>query len=362
MSEAALRTRVNALEVDLEFTQQERDEARAQARGRDRTSTFSYASVGESGVRPKLERPPKFNGGYAELENVTHWIDQIEEYLETCSCQVEQYPQFARTYMGHVVQTWMAATFPKGEPRPTWDQLKEALIKRFLPPDHEEQLERKFEKVKQGKRTYDAYVEYFQTLNASLISAQLPISEKRKVRMFVKGISMEADRLYVLQSKPTCLNDCYQAVNVIKQTKTLAVDSEGTMSGARFRGYRRHSPPRKRLDKLQGEEKKKAMKEGRCIGCGKAGHWISVCPDLKKTLRMTIDKMLAQRLKEGTSPKQKGGKKFKTLKELGWEDEEASGSSAEEPEPEEDDDDDDVPIMPEEGDSGSEEGNESPGP
>jgi hypothetical protein len=59
------------------------------------------------------------------------------------------------------------------------------------------------------------------------------------------------------------------------------------------------------MKKLEGEAKRKAWEEGRCLGCGEKGHLIATCP--KVLYAKLILKHLNQALKEGY--KQKGAKK-----------------------------------------------------
>ncbi len=61
------------------------------------------------------------------------------------------------------------------------------------------------------------------------------------------------------------------------------------------------------MKKLEGEAKRKAWEEGRCLGCGEKGHLIAICPKVRYAKR--ILKRLDRALKEGYKPK--GDKKDK---------------------------------------------------
>ncbi len=316
---ARLRTRLNALQVELEFTKMERDALATPAGGGRRSqgarmSGFSNMSLQEHGVRAKLERPPKFLGGYAELQNVTHWIAEMEEYLTACGCGRDQFCSFAKSYMGPTVKDWMAARFPRSKVPPTWEELTKALLDRFLAADHEELLEIKLERARQGKRDYNTYIEYFQVLDAAIITSNLMISEIRKVRRFIKGLTVERDRYSLLEKRPTTLDQCYTALLAVKQAKEQSGLNPPSSTGYRPQTYpdqKRHASPMKRsLNRLEGREKDQARKEGRCLNCGKAGHWIKECPDMKKTFK----KMVAQELKkQANKGVRRQPKKFKQL-------------------------------------------------
>jgi hypothetical protein len=61
------------------------------------------------------------------------------------------------------------------------------------------------------------------------------------------------------------------------------------------------------LRKLEGEAKRKAWEEGRCLGCGEKGHLIATCPKVRYAKR--ILKRLDLALKEAKEEKKdKGGK------------------------------------------------------
>ena len=364
---ARLKTKINALQVELEFMKMERDALATPAGGGRRSqgarmSGLSNMSLQEHGVRAKLERPSKFLGGYAELQNVTHWIAEMEEYLVACGCGRDQFCSFAKSYMGPTVKDWMAARFPRTKDPPTWEDLTKALLERFLVADHEELLEIKLERARQGKRDYNTYIEYFQVLDAAITTSNLMISEVRKVRRFIKGLTVERDRYSLLEKRPTTLDQCYTALLAVKQAKEQSGLNPSSSTGYKPQAYsdqRRHaSPMRRSLNKLEGREKDQARKEGRCLNCGKAGHWIKECPDMKKTFK----KMVAQELKKQTSKDAKRKpKRFRQLKVDTSEGEDSSGGEGEK-------EDEETSDLSEEGDSEDEdrgdserEGNDSPG-
>ncbi len=362
-----LKTRINALETERDFLVAEKVELEAQAARQNRRSQggrmsgISTNSLQEHGVRPKLEKPSKFLGGYAELQNITHWIAEMEEYLEACGCTKDQFCSFAKSYMGPTVRDWMTARFPRTKASPTWDELVKALLERFLVADHEELLEIKFERARQGTRDYDTYIEYFQVLDAAIVTSQLVIAESRKVRRFIKGLTSERDRYSLLEKRPSTLASCYTALMAVKQAREQSGASPFSQMGRRQQlspeGGRQASPLRRSLNKLQGKEKDQARKEGRCLNCGKAGHWIKECPDMKKTFKQMVAKEFKRRANKEVK---RTHRRFNQLK-LGTSEEDRSSEEDAETGEEDSSDSSEEEIEKRGGDADSEaEGNDSP--
>ena len=111
------------------------------------------------------------------------------------------------------------------------------------------------------------------------------------------------------------------------------------------------------MRKLEGEAKRKAWEEGRCLGCGEKGHMIATCPKVRYAKRVL--KRLDRALKEGYRPKEdkkdKGGKPKRHLRVSATK--EGSGEDSDPSEAEDED--------PSEGSSSGEDhgesGNDSPG-
>lgn len=111
------------------------------------------------------------------------------------------------------------------------------------------------------------------------------------------------------------------------------------------------------MKKLEGEAKRKAWEEGRCLGCGEKGHLIATCPKVRYAKR--ILKRLDRALKEGYRPKEekkdKGGKPKRHLRVSATKEgseEDSDPSEAEEEDPSE---------GSSSGEDKGESGNDSPG-
>lgn len=282
--------------------------------------------------RPKLERPPMFNGEYAEEYNVLNWLAQVERYLTQTKVKLMDWSDYARSYMGKHAQAWMDAEFALTSP--PWTTLSPALKDRFLPPDHAIRVEIKFETTVQGEKSLTGYVEAFQKISAALTYAKVVMGEDRKVLQFIRGLNSHGDRRFLLEKSPKTLQEAYKAITILRQAKTLA--SSYRPMGRRGQGNPRDDPDyeERKLRMLKGKAKEKAWAEGLCLGCGEAGHLVAACPVLNKKLRKL--KAMAKWSKKNTSSTTatKGTKK-KRFRKL------ESKSDSEEEESDDDEEDED---------------------
>lgn len=307
-----------------------------------RYSTMSTTSEVEtsSRQRPKLEKPLSFDGDYSPVQNVLNWVSSVEKYLRICQTDEDQFTPYARTYMGLTVQSWMDAAY--GDTTPAWDDLVQALKKRYLPVDHEDRLEQKFESISQ-KSTLTEYVEQFQRLDAAMTNSDLKVRETRKIRQFIKGLSQVEDRRFILQQKCNTMQDVYEEVTILRQAKVMARGRESEEG-------RRKS---KRLSKLEGKAKQDAWEKGLCLGCGSKDHFINKCPTTKKFER-TLKRMEKYSSKKKHKPGQRKYNKMSRGDDKGSEEE--SSDSSEESDTSSDEDDQEETDSKEEGS-----GNQEPG-
>ena len=291
MAPASTTPRDSRLETDLQAELRASEARMAQAEDelryfRRRSSMASGMTSDEfnSSARPKLERPWKFEGHYSELVNVLTWLKAVGQYLNQCSVPEHRKVGYARTYLSRLVQTWLDARFPTGDP--SWDRFTSAIIARYLPDDHDIRVELKFERIRQRSTLMD-YVEQFQRIDSAMVLAKVQLSDRRKVLQFIKGIKAVDDRRFILEKNPKNLDETYRVVLTLRQAKTLAVDP----TGRGIREYESH-PSRwdnsrdetrkrdeRRLKVLTGRDRQRAWDEGRCLRCGSSRHKIRDCPD-----------------------------------------------------------------------------------
>ena len=276
----------------------------------ERTSIAGSLSGAEGKSRAKLEKPNTFNGEYSEIHNVLNWIHDVTKYFQGTSCPPEDQAVYARSYFGPTVKAWMDATFPSYEENPTFEELCEHLKLRFLPPDHAMRVELKFEEMAQHSDSLQRYVERFQIMNTAMVTAEVETSEKRKILRFIAGLEKEEERRFLLDKNPTELSQLYIAVVTLRQSKQLARRSTYTPQP------KNKNRDDKRLHALSKEEQKRAREKGLCLGCGKAGHFIAVCPETRRALKALSWQQKSKSSKKSTAATAGSSKKSKKFAQL----------------------------------------------
>lgn len=242
-------------------------------------------------AKPKLKEPPTFKGEYKETYNAHNWLHQLYRYLTQCNVDEAEFSGYARTYMGENEQAWMDAEFGDQD-IPPWKDFSEALIERYVPPDHDDRLERMFKRMKQ-RDTLLHYIEQWQVLDSALTFSKIHISNRRKVSGFIEGMKDREDKYKVIHVKPATLKEVYSLVHDIRRAKILLDSGEHfERTKEKRKGTRETSSSKRsrRLNKLEGAAKKRAWDEGACLNCGAKDHFIAQCPKLKTTIKSTIKK------------------------------------------------------------------------
>ena len=358
MTPVALRRALDAAEIKIKQLE----------RNTKKPNRFSTSSQDQSyydpdrdhgGARAKLEKPRPFKGDYSELYNILNWLHAAERYLRQCRVRHEDVPGYIRSYTSRTVQAWLDGRFSMDpDDEPDWDVMREAMIERYLPPDHTMRLEIKFQTTVQ-RTTLLEYVELFQVLDSALLFAKMIISDMRKVLQFVKGLSKVEDRLFILERRPQDLNGAYEAVTTLRQAKTLASNVTADPRSWRSRSPKRsrelkamdkvkrlqkrlnalqsrggeepeEEPTSKELKMLQGADKQKAWKEGACLNCGKQGHMIKGCPAIKKEVQRSVRRYTRETLKRYQQDPKKGKKPKRHLHKMDSQDEEAGAKESDE--------------------------------
>eukprot|EP00961_Rhodomonas_salina_P090692 1220262-Rhodomonas_salina.2 len=299
---------------------------------------------GGSFARPKLQRPSTFRGDYDELYNILNWVYAVDRYLNQCRCSAGDFSGYARTYLDNTVQAYIDSLYSHSIP--SWDELRVALIKRYLPPDHVIRVELLFGKLQQ-RSTLMNYVEQFQVMDAALRFSEIEISNTRKVMQFLQGMREMEERQFLLERDPKSLADLYEGVIICRQAKLLAsnLQRRKSLSDSSPDPERQvrvlaeipedsedsddsETPPsHSQILKLEGKERQKAWDEGRCLGCGAKDHLIAGCPQTKRAIKR-FTRRYTRSPKEPPGPaRRKPTRKFTKLAKEGADKE--AGSKAE---------------------------------
>jgi hypothetical protein len=123
--------------------------------------------------------------------------------------------------MGQDVQAYLDAKY-KGTLPMDWDEVRTC----YMLFDHQVLVELQFDGLRQ-RSTLQAYMDEFQKVDAALSFAEVTIADERKVLIFILGLKHCEDRRYILQQKCTNLDQVYEAVTYLRQSKVL----EGAWTG-----------------------------------------------------------------------------------------------------------------------------------
>jgi hypothetical protein len=257
-----------------------RDSYGATGRNHRRETMFTDGGTAISQGKPKMEKPETFNGEYTVLYSVLNWLRAVRKYLKPHNIPVDMYPQYAYTYMGKNVKAWYDARFEAIED-PHWALFEQAIKDRYLPEDHTIQVTKKYEAIIQTGLLSD-YVEKWQSLMVAVQAAGIRRSDQDHVIQFVTGLAKMEDRKSILDKDPKDLEEVYRAVTKIRHYYLLAHKYSRTGEA----GYSRYREKEKQLQMLQGAERNEAFRDGRCIGCGKKGHFLVNCDETKKHLKI----------------------------------------------------------------------------
>ena len=239
-----------------------------------RDTIFTEGGTAISHSKPKMEKPETYNGEYSVLYSVLNWLQAVRKYLKPHKIHQDEYPQYAYTYMGKHVKAWYDGRF--GDYDPTWKVFVAAIQERYLPEDHVIQVTKRYENIVQTGSLMD-YVEKWQSLMVAVNAAGIVRTDKDHVIQFVTGLARLEDRKSILDKEPENLEDVYRAVTRIRHYSLLAHKYTRTAeTGIRDRN-REGRKGETQLKMRQGKEKEKAFREKRCIGCGKAGHFVVNC-------------------------------------------------------------------------------------
>jgi len=321
-----------------------------------RDTIFTDGGTAVSHGKPKMEKPEIFNGEYTVLYSVLNWLLAVHKYLLPHNIPKDAYPQYAYTYMGKGVKAWYDGRFEAIDTDPHWELFEQAIKERYLPEDHVIQVTKRYEGIVQTGPLSD-YVEKWQSLMVAVRAAGIRRSDEDHVIQFVTGLTRIEDRKSILDKDPANLEAVYRAVTKIRHYSLLAHKYGRTGDSGLFDRTRDH---KNQLKMLQGAEKDKAFRDGRCIGCGRKGHFLNDCYQIKKTLKVL--KLFEKTANQACTPKHP---KSGTCKGVRFHHTEVDGGSESEYES-------DIESGGPEVDSGTEnegeveieedEGNESPGP
>ena len=249
--------------------------------GGRRETVYTEEATGGKPRRPKLKVPETFEGSYDVEYGVANWLISVEKYLQKYpGIETYEYSGYAYTYMGTTVKSWYDSTFEGRDP--SWSELRDAMVGRYLPADHRLQVVQTFDGMTQTSTLLD-YMEKFQKVLVAMKHACVDRAEEDKILRFIGGLRNEDDRKFLLEKGLSDMQEVYIVVNHLRQARILG----RRQNKSDLRDYKKSHKFQKfggALNKLEGAQRQKAFEKGLCLGCGKSGHWIADCTKTKKKL------------------------------------------------------------------------------
>lgn len=291
--------------------------------------------------KPKINKPRTFRGRYSPLMNVLNWLVAFERYILSFSLPEEEWAQYAYSHFGSSVQAWANSKFQR-EQNPDWEDFKNALILRYLPPDHELRLEQIYEGIRQ-RSTLSQYVEAWQDLDSAMLFAQLIFKDSQKVMRFIKGMRDKEEQYKLHHARPRTLEEAYQEVMIIVRTKLLNSNTPEPRKGRgprRTKGRRHYSSssdsrsPKRSYKRLEGKDRERAWAEGLCLECGSKDHMVAKCPHVKRAVKRFEKRFTRPPSRSSTSKATKGSRGKKRFYKLETKEKESDSDSETESEEE----------------------------
>lgn len=209
--------------------------------------------------KPKVKLDVSKYGSSLNDEELLDWISTLDNHFECEEFPEEQRVRIAKTKLqGHALVWWdyfQSERRKQGKSKITsWDKMISKLKCKFLPKDHQVQMFKRLQNLRQREIDIKSYTEEFYKL--SLRSSHHE-NEDEEIARYVGGLRLNVQDELVL-ANPRSVEDCYQMAIMVeeklKRRKDKAVRGRGGAS--RGRGFMSSSNPTNdnQEDAMKGQE------------------------------------------------------------------------------------------------------------
>ncbi|MCO5604706.1 hypothetical protein L7F22_058876 [Adiantum nelumboides] len=200
-----------------------------------------YIAVQEKKLLLKLDQPPNFKGEGVNVERDAEvWLEAMNDYFEAAGTHPQNQTMLAMFRFTGDAKIWWKTHCRDSDiigASQTWEQIKDAVTARYLPPAHKTTKMNEFFSLRQMSSTLEEYYSKFVTLRRYASKMTL----EQQVARFCQGL-IEPLNNWLKALRPTTLQDA------LLRAKPLAKEIKETTQG-------RHDYPsrRARLDHWNNE-------------------------------------------------------------------------------------------------------------
>ncbi|XP_051149220.1 uncharacterized protein LOC127263941 [Andrographis paniculata] len=235
---------------------------------------------------------PSFNGN-SDPDVYLDWEKKMELIRDCSTYDDEQWTRIAVMEFTHYALNWWEQLSTKrrreGKARiTTWDGLKKALRKRFVPSWYRRELHERVQQMSQGNRSVE---EYYKELETAMMRADIVEDPEATMARFMSGINRDLRDTLELHPYVDLSELLQRAILLEKQRKRKGrADSfnrpppRSTQTILEPRGI-----PNTNVNKFSNVDKGKSNPRNReitCFRCQGKGHYASECPN-KKAMILT---------------------------------------------------------------------------
>ncbi|MCO5606457.1 hypothetical protein L7F22_060645 [Adiantum nelumboides] len=239
-----------------------------------------YTVVQESKLLLKLAQPPNFKGEGVNVERDAEvWLEAMDDYFEAAGTHPQNQTMLAMFRLTGDAKIWWKTHCRDSDiigASQTWEQIKDAVTARYLPPAHKATKMNEFFCLRQMSSTLEEYYSKFVTLRRYAPKMTL----KQQVARFCQGlIEPLNNRLEAL--RPTNLQDA------LLRAKPLALEIQKTQQGRRNYLAKRARPNNWNNQPANHAYQNRPivattaaieLPNVRCYECQEYGHYQSKCP------------------------------------------------------------------------------------